>query len=47
LFLPSFRVYGSDVPEEQLFTKVSISKPRIAVNRLRTVRLIPKLLNSG
>jgi hypothetical protein len=34
LFLPSFRVCGSDVPEEQLFTKESITKPRIAVNHL-------------
>jgi hypothetical protein len=34
LFLPSFRVYGYDVPEEQLFTKSSITKPRIVVNHL-------------
>ena len=35
LFLQDFRVFGSNLPEEQLFTKLSITKPRIAVNHLR------------
>ena len=37
LFLHSFRVCGSNVPEEQLFTKPSISKQGFVVNHLHNI----------
>jgi len=40
-FLQGFRVCGSNVPEEQWLTRISITKQRFVVNHLHKAGLIP------
>ncbi len=40
LFLQGFRFYGSNVPEEQLFTKSSITRLRIVVKSFAKIDLM-------
>ena len=40
LFLQGFRFYGSNVPEEQLFAKSSITKLRIIVKSFAKIDLM-------